>query len=431
MTTENWSARRQIISGLILTVIMIVAVVVWGVWAPLASAVIAIGEVKIDGERKLIQHQDGGTVAEILVRDGDKVQAGDVLLRLDGALLQANLAILDAQWDELAARLARLHAERADDRKLSPDAETQVRVRAREGAARALEGEQRLFAARLETHQRRREQLTERIQQTREEISGAEAQIAGKSTELRLIAKELTALRGLVEKGHAPVNRVLALEREEARISGEVGALRAGIAQAKGRISEAQTQMLELESARRETAQTELREAQARLSELRERHAAISAQIGRLELRAPLTGTIYELAVHTVGGVVRPAEPVMALAPAAQGVIIEARVDVTAIDQIHPGLPAQLRFSAFNQRTTPEIMGKVTQVSPTRLVEQQTGIPYYLVRLAINEGELAKLGQPLVPGMPVEAMITTGQRNAVSYFLKPLTDNFARALRDE
>ena len=367
-------------------------------------------------------------VGEIRVKNGDAVAANDVLLRLDDTQTRAALGIVVSQLVELIGRKARLVAERddapeiefpADFASIAPD------------AGRVAAGERRLFEARRKTTAGQKAQHRERIEQLRHEIMGLSSQRDAKARELGLVREELARLTDMYRRNLLPVTRVLAIQRDEARIDGEHGALVAQIARANGQIGEIELQILLIDQTLQSDAQKELREIEGRIAELSERRVAAEDQLKRIDLRAPIGGTVHELSVYTVGGVIAQGETLMLIVPNDDRLVIEVRVSPVDIDQLKLGQPSVLRFPAFNLRTTPEVYGRVTRIAADLTREAQTGQSFYVARIEADEAALATLGQlKLVPGMPVEAFIETGQRTALSYLVKPFTDQLARAFKE-
>lgn len=424
------SIRRHLLFGVALVAGLVAGVGGWAATTEFSGAVIAAGSLVVDTNVKKVQHPTGGVVGELRVRDGDRVAAGDVVLRLDETVTRANLAVITKSLDELYMRQARLEAERDDAGAVAVPDELRDRV-AQPDIARIVAGERRLFDLRKESRLGQKAQLRERVAQLREEITGLGGQISAKKREMELIARELEGVRELWRKNLIQLQRVTALERDAVRIAGEHGQLVAAIAQTKGRISETELQILQVDQTLRSDVARELREIQAKVSELLERKVAAEDQLKRIDVRAPQDGTVHQLAVHTVGGVIAPGEPVMLVVPAADALSVEVKVAPQDIDQVRLGQRAILRFTAFNQRTTPEIRGEVSRVSADLSTDQRTGSSFYTVRLAVPKAETSRLGQVrLIPGMPVEAFVQTGERTVLSYLTKPLTDQIAKAWRE-
>jgi HlyD family secretion protein len=384
----------------------------------------------VDSYVKKVQHPTGGVVGELYVRDGDQVTTGALLVRLDETVTRANLAIVEKSLDELAARQTRLEAERDDDEKLVFPEELLARS-PDPAVLRVLAGEGRLFELRRAARGGQKAQLNERIVQVEEQIHGLDEQIVAKAKEIDLIHQELEGVRELWRKNLVPITRVTTLEREAARLKGERGALVASIAQAKGKISETQLQVLQVDQDLRSEVSKELAEIRAKTSELVEKRVTAEDQLKRIDIRAPLDGRVHQLAVHTVGGVINAGEAIMLIVPAGDVLTVEAKISPNNIDQIRTGQSAVLRFSTFNQRTTPELNGEVSRVSPDITQDQKTGTSFYSVRITLPDSEIARLSDlKLVPGMPVEAFIQTGERTAISYLVKPFSDQLMRTWRE-
>jgi HlyD family secretion protein len=402
----------------------------WAATAPLAGAVVASGQFVVDSNLRKVQHQQGGIVAELKVRDGDRVSAGDLLIRLDETITRANQQIVVRQLDELYARKARLEAERDGRDSVSEPRELADRLDLPEVQA-AIADERRLFVTRRSQREGQKAQLQQRIGQLHDEIDGINAQLVSRDQQLKFIQTELDGLRDLFRRNLIPTARIMPLEREGASIAGQRGQLIASRAQAEGKISEIKLQLLQLDIEMQTEAVKELREIQARTSELSERRIAAEDQLRRMDIRAPIDGLVHQLNVHTVGGVITPAEPVMFIVPAADQMQIEARVMPTDVDQLHVGQAATVKILAGNQRTTPELKGTVARVSPDVSRDQQTGMTFYTVRIMLPPEEKGRLGElAIMPGMMAESFIRTGERTPFEYMLKPLKDQFGRAFRE-
>lgn len=422
--------RRSVIGGMAVAALLVLGVGGWAATSEIAGAVIAAGSLVVDSNVKKVQHPSGGVVGELRVRDGDHVRAGDIVVRLDETVTRANLAIVTKGIDELTARQARLKAEQDGHDTVSFPADLHARETDPVIAALIAE-ETRLFELRRTTRHGQQLQLKERIAQLREQIQGMTEQVAAKRREIELIGQELQGVRELWQKNLVQINRVTALERDEARLLGEHGALVSGIAQAKGRISETELQILQIDQEHRTEVGKELAEIRGRLAELAEKRVAAEDQLARIDIRAPQDGVVHQLAVYTVGGVVSQGEPLMLIVPEADTLKVEARIVPQEIDQVRVGQKAVLRLSAFNQRTTPELNGEVTMVSADISQDHKTGINFYTVKIALPGEEIARLGGlKLLPGMPVESFIQTGERTAISYLTKPVTDQMTRAWRE-
>jgi HlyD family secretion protein len=425
---EGRAMRRRLAAGTVISVLLVLTIFGWIAVAQLSGAVIASGIVVVDNNSKKVQAPLGGVVGAILVKNGDRVEAGDLLIKLDDTQMKASLGIIRSQLAETLGRKARLTAERDAAERIRFPAEL---IKMGPDTAGVMEGEQRLFEARLIAMRGQKAQLGERIKQNEEEIKGLEVQRKAKAREAALIAEEVSRTNGLLRQNLMPVTRVIALQREEARIGGEIGAFTAQIAKLGGQIAEGRLQISSLDLNRHSEAQKELRDAEARIAELQERMIAAEDQLRRIDLRAPIGGIVHELSVHTVGGVVGLGEQLMLIVPEDAALSIEVHVPALEIDQVRVGQPTRLRFPAFNQRTTPEIRGSVTKLSPDISREPQTARPYYTAQIMPEADASAILGgQRLIPGMPAEAFIETAPRTALSYLTKPLLDQFQRAFRE-
>ncbi len=422
--------RRYLLIGFLLVLVMVGGAGTWAAFANITSAIIAHGIVVVESRVKKVQHRDGGIVGEIHVEDGDEVKAGDLLIRLDETLLKANLGVIVQQLITLDARLARLEAERDDATTITfPD--WLEKQRADPEIAKVLVGETTLFTARRQALDGQIDQLKERVSQSEEQIQGLDVQRQAKEDEISLINQELTGLEALYSRGQVPITRVIANKRERTRLEGERGALISQIAVTRGRISETGLQILQLQHAFREEVLKDLRDTQAQVAGLSERRIAAEEQLSRTEIRAPQAGYVHELAVHTIGGVVTPGETLMQIVPEKDALLVEARVSPTDIDQVHAGQPAVITFSAFSQRTTPQLDGHVATVSPDLVQDQKTGVVYFTVRVALDPGQLQRLGDlKLLPGMPAEVFIRTGERTVMTFLLKPLTDQIRHTFRE-
>ncbi|MBM9595873.1 HlyD family type I secretion periplasmic adaptor subunit [Roseitranquillus sediminis] len=432
MRRINWSVKVPVLLGLAALIVLVGGLGVWSVQARIAGAVIATGMVEVESNRQVVQHPEGGVVGEILARDGDRVEAGEVVLKFDDTLLRSELAVIDGQLHEIAARRARLVAERdaSDEIDFGEDllelAETVPAV------AEQVEGQRNLFHARRDTVARETEQLAEQRREIDNEIRGIEAQLAGLRTQQELVASERADSEELLEKGLIQLSRVSSLRREDARLTGEIGKLEADIARSRGRISGLTIEELKLETTRREEAITTLRDLDFRQIELAEQRLSLRERLMRMEVRAPVSGVIYGSRVFALQSVVQPAEPIMFVIAQDQPLVVASKVEPVNVDQVYQGQDVRLRFTAFDQRWTPEIMGKVTRVSADVIEDEATGAPYFRVEVLPAEDETAKLeGQTLLPGMPVETYFQTGDRTPLAYLTKPLMDYFRRAMRGD
>jgi HlyD family secretion protein len=429
---RRWSARGYIRAGVLTLATLVFGFGAWAAFASISGAVVAPGRLKVEGNRQIVQHLEGGVVARILVKEGDVADAGQVLIRLDDTQLRAELGIVESRLFDTLARIARLEAEQEDAAEPRFDKDLLAEAAVRPDVAALVEGQRRLFKARLETMQRESEQLRERQAQIRDEIEGSVAQMKALDIQIGFINRELVDQRSLLERGLTQTSRVLSLERENARLQGESGSLKAQVAQARGRITEIEIQLVGREATRREEAMTDLRDLKATEAELRERRLSTRDKLSRLDIRAPRGGIVLGMTVFTEGAVIRPAETVMYIVPTDEALVVESRIEVTNIDQVYPGQEARLHFSAFKSRTTPQVQGVVKRISPDALTDERTGASYYTAEVAIGDEGLHKLdGLTLVAGMPVEAFIQTGERSPLSYLTEPFTEFFSRSMLEQ
>ncbi|MDZ7711477.1 MAG: HlyD family type I secretion periplasmic adaptor subunit [Roseovarius sp.] len=427
-----FSARTPLIAGALALMVLLGGFGTWAALTPISGAVIAPGRIEVEQNRQVVQHPDGGVVAGIAVAEGDRVRAGDVLLRLDATELRSRLAITDNQLAELMARRARLEAERDGEDRLRPDPLLDELAAANPDTAALVRGQQALLAARAETIAARIDQLAKRGDQIADQIAGIAAQRAALARQRDLIAREHADQQSLLDRGLAQASRVLGLQRESARLDGLMGELAAQKAQAEGRITEIGIESLGLRTGRREEAITTLRDLQFRELELREQRRALREQTDRLEITAPVAGVVHDMRVFAPRSVIRAAEPLLYIIPQDRPLVIDARVDTIHIDKLFIGQEVTLRFAALDQRTTPALMGRVTRISADAFEDETTRTPYYRAGIVLGEGQIARLPEDvtLVPGMPVETFIRTADRTPLAYLAKPFTDYLARAFRE-
>jgi HlyD family secretion protein len=399
----------------------------WMALVPLSGAVVVPGNLVVQSNVKAIQHPTGGVVAQIAVNNGMRVNSGDLLLRLDSTQAQASLQVVSKQLDEVRAKISRLVAER--DGLPRPAIPAEMSARLDDGNVKTLlASEASLFRARVTARESQKELLKSKVSQLGEEIVGLEAQVASKAKQLELITGELTGVQELFDKRLVPIARLTSLQRESARIEGERGQLISTIAETKSKIDEAKLQMVRLDQDVRTEVVKDLGEAQGKEAELSERSIAARDVLNRIEMRAPTSGVIHQLTAHTIGGVIRAGDTIMEVVPDSDDLQIEARLQPNDIDQVRKGQQAFVRFSAFNQRVTPQLMGQVSYVSPDTARDQQTGAFYFTVRIMLPEEERRLLaGLQLVSGMPAEVFMQTGSRTMLSYLFKPILDQFQRA----
>jgi HlyD family type I secretion membrane fusion protein len=382
----------------------------WSACAPLEGAVVASGSVVVESSLRKVQHPTGGIVGTLNVREGQSVEAGQVLMRLDDTVTRANLGIVLNELTAVTARLARLQAERDGGEPMFP-AGLQTRANREADIAGVLEGELALLRVRSTVRSGQKQQLGERVKQLKDEIAGLNEQKDALARQLDIAREELKDLGDLHARGLAQRPRITSLQREILGKEGTIGEIKARVAQTQGRIAETELQVLQLDREFVREVAKEIREVETRIVELDERRIAAEDQLRRIDVRAPISGTVHQLAVHTVGGVISASEAIMLVVPAAEALIVEARVNPADIDQLRPDRETRIRLSAFNRRTTPELTGRVLRVAGDLTKDQQTGLAYYLAGIRIDPTELAKLADlKLVPGMPAEVYIKTGER---------------------
>ena len=429
---KMWKSSGPQLLGWLAMVLLVVGFGSWSVYTSIAGAILASGKVEVEQSRQIVQHPVGGVVGEILAREGEEVKAGDVVIRLDDTSVKSELAVVENQYYESIARRNRLEAERDDLTAVTFD-QVLLDIGKTNPAVQSLtDGQARLFDARRDSLQRETEQLAERKIQIGSQIEGLEAQHKAMSRQLELIQTELSDQEKLLEKGLVQASRVLTLQRELARLEGVLGEIVASKAEAAGKIIEIDIGILQLKTTRREDAITQLRDLGYRELELSEKRILLLETMSRLDIRAPVSGQVYDLQVHAVRAVVRAAEPVMYIVPLDQPLIISSRIDPLNVDDVRIGQEVTLRFSAFESRNTPELFGRVTKLSADAFVDKATGIAFYRAEILPNPGEMDKLqGEELVPGMPVEAFIRTSERTPLSYLVKPLANYFNKAFRED
>ena len=424
------SIRRHVMAGLIIVLVLGGGVGGWAGTVTLSGALIASGQVVVDSNVKKVQHPTGGIVGELRVRDGDRVKQGDIVVRLDDTVTRANLAIVNKGLNELYARRARLESERDGlDTVRFPD-DLLARAEADPEVASLVDGERKLFDLRSSARNGQKAQLKQRVEQLGEEIRGLKAQRESKEKEIKLIIREKEGVHDLWKQKLVPLTKLTQIERDETRLEGEAGQLIAQTAQVGGKISETELQIIQIDRDLSSEVAKETREIDGKIGEFVERKVTAEDQLKRIEIRAPLDGTVFQSNVHTVGGVITAGDAMMMVVPEADSLTVEAKVNPQDIDQAREGQSSLLRFSAFNQQTTPEIYGKVTRISADATTDQRTGMTYYTVRISMPAEEVVKLGDVrIVPGMPVEAFIQTGDRTMISYLTKPLRDQVMRMFR--
>ncbi len=402
----------------------------WATLVPLSGAVVLPGTLVVESSVKKIQHPTGGVVAEIPVSDGMHVNAGTLLVRLDDTQLKANQQLLADQLDQVRARIARLIAER--------DATTiihfpeQLANREQEAEiAHLVAAESALFNARAKASQGQKDLYASNIRQFQEQIDGFNAEIRSKTSQLTLIASELSGVQELYAKGLVPLTRLTTLQRDSAQLEGERARLAATIAETNAKIGQARLQITQIDQDFRSEVMKDLRESQDKEAELMQRDVAAKDQLDRVDIRAPTSGVVHQLAIHTIGGVVRAGDVIMDIVPDTDDLEIEGHLPPNEIDQVARGQHAYLRFSALDRPTMPEVRGTVTYVSADLSRDERTNASFYTVKIDLPEGERRHLdGLTLISGMPVEIFLQTGSRTMLRYLLKPITDQLHRMFNE-
>jgi HlyD family secretion protein len=425
------SIRLHLIVGLAMVVILAGGFGGWASTAQISGALIAPGSIVVESNVKKVQHPTGGVVGELLAHDGDVVKAGQVVVRLDDTVTKASLAIVTKTLDGLWARAARLEAEqRGLDKPVFPK---MLLDRADDPDVKnVIASESKLFEVRVNGRAGQKAQLRERVRQLNEEIAGLTAQEMAKDQEIALVNQELVGVRSLYDQHLVQMSRLTTLERDAARLNGERAQYVASRAQSKGKITETELQIIQVDKDMVSEVSKDLRETNDKIGEFVERKVTAEDQLRRVDIRAPQDGMVEQSTVHTVGGVITAGDAIMMIVPQADDLQVEAKVNPQDIDKLQIGQKTLLRLSAFNQRTTPELNGVVTRVSPDVTTEQRTGQSYYTIRVSMPPQEVARLGEArLIPGMPVEAFVQTGDRTMLSYLIKPLHDQLMRAFREK
>jgi HlyD family secretion protein len=430
MNKSAQSIRRHMIAVAIAAGLLVASIGIMGAATDMSGAIISQGSLVVESNVKKVQHPSGGVAKTLLVEEGARVNKNDLLIRMDETVAQANLSAVTKSLWELEARRARLQAERDGDQEVVfPEALTSLS----DPAAQAIvSGERRFFQLRHDASEGQKRQLNEQVSQLTEEIGGMQDQLTAKKQESELVTKELVGVEQLWEQRLVSLSRLSALQRDAARLLGERGQLTASIAQAKGKISETELKILQIDQDFRSTVAKELADVRAKYAETFEKQVTARDQTEKLEVRAPQAGVIHDLAIHTQGGVIAAGETIMTIVPDSDSLIVETRVAPQDIDQVKLGQPAVLRFTNFNARTTPEIDGEISRIGADISRDDKTSPTYFTVRITIPPEQMAKLGKArLLPGMPVEVFIPTSERSLLSYLMKPLADQAHRAFREK
>ncbi|PVE26132.1 HlyD family type I secretion periplasmic adaptor subunit [Microvirga sp. KLBC 81] len=422
--------RQSSVAGVAMIALFAGTIGLWAATSTLSGAVVAGGQFVVDSSVKKVQHATGGIVGELKVKDGERVKAGDLLVRLDETVTRANLQVVAKQLDEYIGRQARLEAERdgASEIKMPPEFANRLNDPA---VQKIMSSERTLFDARRATRDAQKDQLKKRIAQSQDEIKGLRAQQEAKAREAALITEELKGVRELYQKNLVQLPRLNALERDAASIEGQRGQLIASVAQAESRIAETSFQIIQIDEQMRAEAMQELREMQSKIAEYTERRVAAEDQLKRIDIRAPSDGYVHQLNVHTIGGVISPAEPVMLIVPTNEKLELEAKVLPNEIDQVKIGQKATVKVHASNARNMPDLHGTVSRISADVSRDQQTGATFYTIRVELPQDEIKRLENlHLIAGMQAEVFVEVNERTPLEYFFKPMKDQIARAFRE-
>lgn len=426
------SAASAVRLGLLALILLIGGFGTWAVMTNISGAVIVSGAVEVDQNRQVVQHPDGGVVAEIAVKEGDHVQAGDILLRLDTTLLRSRLNVVEGQYYEQLTRAARLAAERDDaDAPAYPTDITNL-LSQRPDVAELVAGQDRLFSSRRDTFETQVDQLRKRSGQITAQIEGIMAQQSALHRQLDLLQEELSQQNALLNKGLTQASRVLALQRNEAGLQGSIGELAASLAEARGRVTEIELQITQLAAQRREDAITQLRDLESTRLDLAEQRLSLIEQINRMDIRAPVSGVVLGLQIHAERSVLRPAEPLLHLVPQDRPLVISAQVNPLHVDQVFVGQDVRLQFSTLSSRDMQDLHGRVFTLSPDAFQDEAREQSYYRAEIHLNPGEMQKLpeGTALLPGMPATGFIRTEDRTPLAYLVEPLAGYFNKAFRE-
>ena len=427
---RRWTSRGYAFIGYVTVFVLLGGVGAWAALTRINGAVVAGGIVEVASQRQVVQHPTGGVVGKIFVDEGDKVEAGQVLMRLDDTFDRSELAVIESQLFSLMGTAARLKAEQDEATEITFDPELLEAAKTSAEAKAIVDGQRRLMKARKETRDKQMGQLQEKKAQIGKQNDGLESRIEALKTQLKLIGQELDAQNKLLAQSLTNASRVLALQREEADIKGTISQAESNIAENAGRVAEIEIAILNIDSTVREEAITNLRDIEAKIAELKENRNSKHETLSRMDITAPMSGVVLSLQVHALRSVIRPADPLLYIIPQETELLIGTQIAPNQIDQVHVGQLAHIRFAAFDHRTTPEIFGHIIRVSADVLSDQRTGATYYKAEIRPDAGELVKLGgNEVLPGMPVETFIQTTERSPLAYLVKPLADYFAKAFR--
>ncbi len=423
--------RGPVVLGFAAMLVAVGGLGIWAAAAPIASAVVAAGKLTVATKRKQIQHLEGGIVQHIAVKDGDHVNAGDVLIELDVTRSKGRFAMARLGYFAATAAAARLMAERDARSDVVIPADVLIEGKTDAEVADIIKSQRQIFSSRQVEYRNQVDILDQRIERLGDEIKGLEAEKGAAEQQLALADEEAAALEALYRKNLTTRQRVLAIRREAVQLKGQIGRLSAQIAAAQKEVGETQLNRAQLEQRRNTEVLSELKDIQAKVLELRQQFRTYGNELERTTVRAPVSGTVVGLQVHTVGGVVRSGETLLEIVPERDQLVVEVRVRPTDISSVGIGQPTEVRFSAFKARTTPVLKGEVDTVSADVLSDPHSPEPYYVAEITVDRSELERLGKvKLQPGMPAEVMILTGRRTAFEYLVTPLAESINRAWRE-
>ena len=427
IVTDDQSVR---LIGIVILIVTFGIFGTWGYFAPIDSAAIAPGVVTVKSHRKTVQHLDGGIISKLLAKEGDVVKAGDILMVLDGTEVKAQLEILRGQQISLTAQIARLTAER--DRAKQINFPEDLQDLSNPYIAEARLGESQVFSARKSTYEGEISVLNQRVSQLSSKIKGLQGQRFSKQELLKSYGDEAQDLKELLAEGFTSKLRLRDAERNFAANTGEAASLSAEIASSEMQIGETKLQILQIQKEFQKEVASKLSEVQAQLYDVDQRLHATADKVSRIDIEAPASGRVIGLSVHNIGGVITPGMHILDIVPQKEELIIDAKVSPIDIDRVHVGLLAEIRFSAFSQALMPKLEGKVINLSADKITDEKTGAPYYQALVGITPDSLAKLGRfELVPGMPAEVLINTGERTVFEYLMQPISNAFARAFIED
>lgn len=424
------SLRKTLGAGVVVTALFFGGLGTWSAYAPLSGAAVAPGVISPDGERRAVQHLEGGIVQELLVHQGSVVEAGQPLIVLDPSASRANRDVLHKELRSNLAMRARLVAERDDLPRIAFAPE--LTENASEETTTLVETQASLFDRRREARVQKKKVLQEQIAQHEKAIAGFESQLVHQARQVALVREEASGVAQLVEKGLERKPRLLALQRSEAEINSSRAANQANIAKSRVAIGEILAQIDAVDTEHRHEVGTKLAEVEAALSGVREKLRAAAHVVNRTTVVAPVAGTVVELKANTIGGVVTPGQTILEIVPRDEELLVDARISPQHINEVHAGLPARVIMSGYNQRTTPPLGGRVRQVSADRLVDNRTGQPYYLARIELAADHVRDVAPHVImkPGMPAEVMVITSERTLLDYLVEPLRNSIRRSFRE-